>query len=60
LADLKQCRLPGCGRFFLASDLIEDPSAQGRRRERYCSAEHMDQAQTPGAKRTAKWRNKDK
>jgi hypothetical protein len=55
-ADVKRCALPGCGRFFLASDLVRDPSAAGRRRSRYCSGEHMLAGQTPGAERTAKWR----
>ena len=56
--DIKRCRLPGCGRFFFASDLVSEPSAKGRRRHRYCSDEHMQQGQTPGAKRTAKYRAK--
>jgi len=54
--DVKQCRLPGCGRFFLASDDVKDASAPGRRRHRYCSPEHMDAAQSTGAERTRKWR----
>jgi hypothetical protein len=54
--DVKQCRLPGCGRFFLASDDVKDPSAPGRRRHRYCSPEHMDLAQSTPAERTRKWR----
>jgi hypothetical protein len=54
--DVKQCRLLGCGRFFLASDDVKDPSAPGRRRHRYCSPEHMDLAQSTGAERTRKWR----
>jgi hypothetical protein len=54
--DVRQCRLAGCGRFFLASDLVADASARGRRRHRYCSDEHMNLGQTPGSKRTAKWR----
>lgn len=56
--DVRQCRLPGCWRFFLASDQVKDPSAPGRRRHRYCSPEHMNLAQTPGAISTAKWRKK--
>jgi hypothetical protein len=55
-ADLKQCVLPGCGRIFLASDQVVDPSAAGRRRHRYCSPEHMAAGQTSGAERTRKWR----
>src|ERR1700730_15753279 len=55
--DVKQCRLPGCGRFFLKSDLVKDPSAPGRHRDRYCSNEHMETAQTSGgAERTRRWR----
>jgi hypothetical protein len=58
--DVKQCRLPGCGRFFLASDDVKDASAPGRRRHRYCSPEHMDLAQSSGAERTRKWRENRK
>jgi hypothetical protein len=54
--DVKQCRLARCGRFFLASDLISGPSAKGRRRHRFCCDEHMDEGQTPGAKRMARSR----
>jgi hypothetical protein len=56
--DVRQCRLPGCGRFFLASDQVTDPSAPGRRRYKFCSHEHMNLAQTPGAKRTAEYRKR--
>jgi hypothetical protein len=58
--DLKQCRLAGCGRYFLASDQVKDPSAPGRRRHRYCSREHMDAGQNTSAERTRRWRNKHK
>jgi hypothetical protein len=54
--DVKRCRLPGCGRFFLASDQVKDPSAPGRRRHRYCSPAHMNEAQSTGAERTRRWR----
>lgn len=56
--DVKWCRLPGCGRFFLASEQITDPSAPGRRRYRYCTPEHMNEAQTSGAERTKRWRDR--
>ena len=56
--DVRQCRLPGCGRFFLVSDQVKDPSAAGRRPHRYCSPEHMSAAQTPGAERTRLWRQR--
>jgi hypothetical protein len=59
-ADVKQCRLPGCGRFFLASDLVDSPAARGRRRYRFCSQEHMEAGQTSSAKRMAKLRAKIK
>ncbi len=55
-ADLKRCQLPGCGIFFLSSDKVTDASRGGRKRERFCSDEHMDAAQTPGAVRTREWR----
>jgi hypothetical protein len=58
--DVKQCRLAGCERFFLASDELTDSSAPGRRRYRYCSPEHMAKAQTSGAERTRRWREKSK
>lgn len=51
--DVRQCQFPGCARFFLASDLVTNPSAKGRRPYRYCAENH---ARTPGALRTAKWR----
>jgi hypothetical protein len=54
--DVRQCRLPGCDQFFLASDQVKDPSAPGRRRHRYCSDDHMAKAQTSGAERTRRWR----
>ncbi len=57
--DVKQCRLPGCGRFFLASDDVKDPSAKGRRRHRYCTPEHMDLAQSTSAERTRRWRERE-
>jgi hypothetical protein len=57
--DVKRCRLPGCPRFFLASDSRKDPSAPGRRRYRYCSREHEKLAPgASGAQRTARWREK--
>lgn len=55
-ADLKQCRLPVCGKFFLASDQVAGPSARGRRRSRFCCDDHMEQGQTPGAERTRRYR----
>jgi hypothetical protein len=58
--DLKQCRLPGCGRFFLASDQVTDPSLPGRRRHRYCSPEHMAAGQNTSAERTRRWRTRHK
>lgn len=57
--DAKQCRLLGCGRFFLKSDLVKDPSAQGRKPDRYCSPEHRIAAGSiGGAARTRKYREK--
>jgi len=58
--DLKQWRLPGCGRYFLVSDHVTDPSAPGRRRHRYCSPEHMVAGQSTSADRTRRWRRKHK
>jgi hypothetical protein len=55
-SDVRQCRLPACGRFFLASDQIKNATGVGRRRYKYCSDEHMDLGQTPGSIRTARWR----
>jgi len=54
--DLKQCKLAGCGQFFLSSDMVADTSKGGRPRERFCKPEHMAAAQTPGAERTRQWR----
>ena len=56
--DVKRCRLAGCGRFFLASDDVKDPTAPGRRRHRYCTPEHMTEAQTSGAERTRRYRER--
>lgn len=58
--DVRQCRLPGCGRFFLASDHVEDPSSPGRRRHKYCSPEHMAAGQNTSAERTRRWRSQHK
>ena len=41
--DLRRCKLDGCGAFFLVK-----PTA-GRRRERYCSENHMRAAHKPDA-----------
>jgi hypothetical protein len=56
--DLKRCRLPGCGRFFFASDRVGPKG--GRPRYAYCCDEHMEAGQTPGAERTRKWRREKK
>lgn len=56
--DLKQCQFPGCGKFFLASDQVNDPSEPGRRLYRYC-AEHTGK-KTAGAIRQREWRKRQK
>ncbi len=41
--DLRRCQLEGCGAFFLLE------RTRGRARERYCSEQHMTEAQKPTA-----------
>jgi hypothetical protein len=55
--DLKRCQLPGCGRYFLASDQPHEEGARGRRPYLYCSDPHRAEAKkSAGANRTARWR----
>jgi hypothetical protein len=56
--DFKQCVLPSCGRFFLPSDLVDDPSDPGRRRNRFCSDEHETRGQSPGSMRQRRYRER--
>lgn len=57
-ADLRQCCLKSCGRFFFKTDT---PAATGRDRDRYCEPAHREEAhKATSAARTRRWRAKHK